>query len=264
MPGNKWSEKLATGKTPKAFLSYSHDTLEHKKWVLDLAIRLRNNGIESIIDQWSLGPGDDLPHFMEQNLAAADRVLMVCTENYVKKANSGAGGVGYEKMIVTADLLKRIDSNKVIPVIRQAGTHEVPTFLGSKLYVDFSRDDQMEAAFDDLVRNIHGAPLYVAPPVSINPFVPVSDTPAEKTGDGILATMAIVVALFESSSSDLISYDSIVQYARRASIPRIMLDMYIEEAVAQRLIFWDNRIPGYMRLEKAGKIYAVQHKLIEA
>jgi len=50
---------------------------------------------------------------MELNLASADRVLMVCTDRYVKRANAGAGGVGYEKMIVTADLLKTIDSNKV-------------------------------------------------------------------------------------------------------------------------------------------------------
>ncbi|MFY4711162.1 toll/interleukin-1 receptor domain-containing protein [Burkholderia glumae] len=194
---------MTTNKIPKAFLSYSHDSLDHKKWVLDLAIRLRSNGVESIIDQWSLGPGDDLPHFMEQNLAIADRVLMICTENYVKKANTGAGGVGYEKMIVTADLLRRIDSNKVIPLIRQSGTHTVPTFLQSKLYLDFSRPDQMELAFDDLIRAIHGAPLYVAPPVSNNPFVPVADTPATKTGDGVLIAMRIVVALFEASFIEL-------------------------------------------------------------
>ena len=191
-PHTDWSENLTINKIPKAFLSYSHDSLDHKKWVLDLATRLRSNGVESIIDQWSLGPGDDLPHFMEQNLATADRVLMICTENYVQKANTGAGGVGYEKMIVTADLLRRIDSNKIIPLIRQSGTHAVPTFLQSKLYLDFSREDQMELAFDDLVRAIHGAPLYVAPPVSNNPFVPVADAPAEKTGDGVLEVMKII------------------------------------------------------------------------
>lgn len=250
---------MATSKIPKAFLSYSHDSLGHKKWVLDLATRLRSNGVESIIDQWSLGPGDDLPHFMEQNLAIADRVLMICTENYVQKANTGAGGVGYEKMIVTADLLRRIDSNKIIPLIRQSGTHAVPTFLQSKLYLDFSREDQMELAFDDLVRAIHGAPLYVAPPVSNNPFVPVADTPSEKTGDGVLEVMKIIVTLFESDSSNLISYDYIV---RRAPMSRIMLDVYIQEAMDQGLIVWSSKNHLYFTLENKGKHYAVQHKLI--
>ncbi|MGS1071407.1 toll/interleukin-1 receptor domain-containing protein [Burkholderia glumae] len=250
---------MTTNKIPKAFLSYSHDSLDHKKWVLDLAIRLRSNGVESIIDQWSLGPGDDLPHFMEQNLAIADRVLMICTENYVKKANTGAGGVGYEKMIVTADLLRRIDSNKVIPLIRQSGTHTVPTFLQSKLYLDFSRPDQMELAFDDLIRAIHGAPLYVAPPVSNNPFVPVADTPATKTGDGVLIATRIVVALFEASSSNFISYRDIL---RKASISRIMLDIYIQEAIDQKLITWLESSKEYLKLENKGKHYAIQHKLI--
>ena len=36
------------------FISYSHDSLEHKKWTLELAIRLRNNGIDAIIDQFEL------------------------------------------------------------------------------------------------------------------------------------------------------------------------------------------------------------------
>jgi hypothetical protein len=250
---------LIVKKIPKVFLSYSHDSLEHKKWVLDLATRLRSNGVESVIDQWSLGPGDDLPHFMEQNLATADRVLMICTESYVQKANTGTGGVGYEKMIVTADLLRRIDSNKIIPLIRQSGTHAVPIFLQSKLYLDFSRPDQMEFAFDELVRAIHGAPLYVAPPVSNNPFVPVADAPAEKTADGVLEVMGIIVNLFESGSSTLIPYDSIV---RQAAMSRIMLDIYMQEAIDQGLIAWGTRDLSFLRLENKGKHYAIQHMLI--
>ena len=35
---------------PKVFISYSHDTQEHKKWVLDLATRLRGGGVDAIID----------------------------------------------------------------------------------------------------------------------------------------------------------------------------------------------------------------------
>ena len=121
---------------PKAFISYSHDSQDHKKWVLDLATRLRNNGIDAILDQWDLKPGDDLPRFMEQGLIAADCVLMICTDKYVEKANAGAGGVGYEKMIVTADLLKTIDSNKVIPLIRQVGaTTFRPSFVQNYFWI---------------------------------------------------------------------------------------------------------------------------------
>ena len=106
---------------PVVFISYSHDSQELKRWVLDLATRLRECGVDAILDQWDIGPGGDLPHFMEQSLTKASRILMICTDRYVQKANAGEGGVGYEKMIVTADLMKKIDSARVIPIIRQQG-----------------------------------------------------------------------------------------------------------------------------------------------
>lgn len=241
---------------PKAFISYSHDSLEHKKWVLDFATRLRNTGVDATLDQWELNPGDDLPHFMERHLASADRVLMVCTEQYVSKANAGAGGVGYEKMIVTADLLKTIDSNKVIPLIRQTGTHTVPTFLRSKLFLDFSRDDQFEFSFDELTRTLHGAPLFVKPPVGNNPFTPTSSPPT-RSGDAVLAVMSKVVAQFEKQSADFVNYALLVQ---QADISRIMLDILISEAVAEGLLTQDP--DNDVRLTPKGKHYAIQHKLI--
>ena len=45
---------------PNAFISYSHDSPEHKSWVLDLATRLRSSGVDAVIDQWDLRPSDDL------------------------------------------------------------------------------------------------------------------------------------------------------------------------------------------------------------
>ncbi|HDI3175369.1 TPA: toll/interleukin-1 receptor domain-containing protein, partial [Vibrio cholerae] len=100
---------------PRVFISYSHDSAEHKSWVLDFATTLRNRGIDAVLDQWDLKPGDDLPHFMQTELARCDYAILVCTETYVAKANAGKGGVGYEKMIVTSSLLSNIDNNKIIP-----------------------------------------------------------------------------------------------------------------------------------------------------
>lgn len=143
---------------PKAFISYSHDSEEHKQWVFNLAKKLIGKGIDVSLDLWDLHPGGDLPEFMEKHLADADKVLMVCTENYVRKANAGEGGVGYEKMIVTADLIRKISSTKVIPLIRQpAGRSETPQFLKTKRYLNFS-DSQFEFSFDELVRTLHDAP----------------------------------------------------------------------------------------------------------
>lgn len=243
---------------PKAFISYSHDSMEHKKWVLDFATRLRLNGVDAILDQWDLQPGDDLPHFMEKGLVAADRVLMVCTDKYVEKANSGAGGVGYEKMIVTADLLKSIDSNKVIPLIRQNGSNNVPNFLRSKLFLNFSRPDQFEFSFDELIRTLHGSPLYEKPAISNNPFTPVAEVPPNRTGDGVLEIMKMIVTAFESTHIDFLDYGELV---RRARMSRIMFDLYVDEARLEGLITQDTE--KYLQLTKKGKHYAIQHKLLK-
>lgn len=242
---------------PKVFISYSHDTLEHKKWVLDLATKMRASGIDAIIDQWDLKPGDDLPTFMETNLTASDRVLMVCTEKYVQKANAGLGGVGYEKMIVTADSLAKISSNKVIPIIRQTLRADVPTFLRTKLYLDFSKFDQFEYAFDELVRTIHDAPLFEKPPITKTNF-PSAIKPATPTKDGLKELMIIVVADYESSSA---SAFEILKLQQKMSLSRILFDILFNEAVEKGYLRRHERSDMFYVLTDTGKIYAVENGL---
>lgn len=243
---------------PKVFISYSHDSLEHKKWVLDFATRLRNSGIDAVLDQWELGPGGDLPHFMETNLAAADRILIVCTEKYVKKANSGSGGVGYEKMIVTSDMMQSIDSKKVIPIIRQNGTTQVPTFLKTKKYVDFSFDDNNEYSFDELARDLLDAPIFQKPPIGNAPYKSVQDSPAEKTSDLLRDLMQTIVTDFESHAHGWVLYSTIVQ---RVRFSRVVLDTIISQAAREGLIKLDPQ--GDIYLTEKGKHFAIQHHLVK-
>jgi hypothetical protein len=90
----------------------------------------------------------------------SDRVLMICTDRYVDKANEGLGGVGYEATIVTGELVKNLGTGKFIPVIRQGGPEYVtPTSVSTRKYVDLSdRNGEWEAAFDELVRDLHNVP----------------------------------------------------------------------------------------------------------
>ena len=241
---------------PKAFISYSHDSLEHKKWTLELATRLRASGVDAQIDQWDLRPGDDLAHFMETHLTAADRVLMVCTEKYIEKANAGTGGVGYEKMIVTASSLARIDSNKVIPLIRQSGATNVPTFLKSKMYLDFSVPDQFEFAFDELVRTLHDAPLYKKPPITTSPF-PMNVAPAAMAKDAMKELMSAVIHEFDSNTSEFQNYPALV---RRVGISRVLFDILYAEAI--QLGYLDRHDNTYYRLLSKGKKYAIENGLV--
>jgi len=186
---------------PEVFISYSHDSQEHKLWVMSLATRMRNNGVDAILDQWDLGPGGDLPHFMEQSISRSSRVLMVCTERYVEKANAGTGGVGYEKMIVTSDLVDRIGSNKVIPVVRQSGLPKLPTFLSTKIYIDLSTADKFETGFDQLLRELLNAPLFQKPPLGTAPSLTASLAPTPTRLDPLDQFMIAVASVYEKSGA---------------------------------------------------------------
>ncbi len=243
---------------PKVFISYSHDNQEHKKWILNLAIRLRNFGIDAILDQWDLKPGDDLPHYMETNLAISDFVLMVCTKNYVTKANEGKGGVGYEKMIITSNLLSRIDESKILPLIRQTDSKDVPTFLKTKLYIDFSNPNDFEFSFDELVRTIHKSPLFKKPPVGNNPFKENKDTEELKVKTGLHELMTIIVMGFESSNEDYIYYNEL---RNRMDVSRVYLDTIIAKAVSNNYIRQDSDKDVW--LLDAGKKYALNTNIIK-
>lgn len=143
------ADELLTRKgarAPRVFISYSHDSDEHKEWVRTLANRLNSLRIWVIFDQYDLKLGSNLAAFMEQGLTESDRVIAICTPNYVLKANNFQGGAGYERTILTQELMESQLGNRVIPLIRnQFGKIKLPTFLSARTYIDFSADEQ----FDD-------------------------------------------------------------------------------------------------------------------
>lgn len=141
---------------PRVFISYSHDSPAHKQWVAELATRLRRSAVDAILDQWDLSLGDDVTRFMEDGVTGSDRVLVVCTDEYVRKADAGKGGVGYERLIVTAELVQNTGTNKFIPIVRNTrGKNKTPIFLGTRLHIDFSNDEEFDEKLEELVRELH-------------------------------------------------------------------------------------------------------------
>lgn len=66
----------------KVFISYSHDSEKHQRNVLSLANRLRNEGIDCIIDQYEESPSEGWVRWAINRIEGADFVLVVCTEQY--------------------------------------------------------------------------------------------------------------------------------------------------------------------------------------
>jgi hypothetical protein len=223
------SGKLVTSEesVPAVFISYSHDNPDHKRWVLDLAATLRRNGVDVVIDAWDLRPGDDIPKFMERGVRGANRVLMICTEQYVAKCNDGIGGVGYEAMIVTGELIRDLGTAKFIPVIRQfAMPPLLPASVSTRFYLDMSDTDREAGELEKLLRELHGAPLLEKPALGANPFraEPSAQPPAagemESVGSFLKGSTindpiaAYELALQVAKVGDVANWRSVVRRAR--------------------------------------------------
>ncbi|WP_192910082.1 toll/interleukin-1 receptor domain-containing protein [Mucilaginibacter ginsenosidivorax] len=241
---------------PKVFISYSHDTQDHKKWILELAYRLRNNGIDAILDQFELKPGDDLPHFMETNLASSDYIIMVCSEKYVEKANSGTGGVGYEKMIITSNLMKQIDVKKIIPIIKQTGGTDLPTFLKSKLYINFSKSDEYEYCYDELVRTIHQSPLFEKPEIGNNPFTKINEEKLEGDLELLNAILKQIMLHYEAGED----FFEVVDLTQELKISRTLTAIKIARLKELGYIKWYAKGNSVLLTTK-GKQYLLDNKI---
>lgn len=143
---------MAEIKTPKAFISYSWDDETHKKWVKDLAARLRDDGVDVTLDRWSVAPGGQLPEYMERSVRDNDFVLIVCTPQYKTRSDNRTGGVGYEGDIMTGEVFVHGNDEKFIPLLREGEWEDsAPSWLQGKYYIDFSGEPYSEDSYQELV-----------------------------------------------------------------------------------------------------------------
>ena len=154
----------------KAFISYAWDNEEHKNWVLKFATDLRRHGIDAILDQWDARLGNDLPFFMEQGLTTSRFVICVCSNKYIEKANSGIGGAGYEKRIISSELMNNSDKQFIIPIIKEnSQANKLPTFLAGLKYVDFDNGEYFDC-YQEILERIYDEDVKKKPPLGCNPF----------------------------------------------------------------------------------------------
>lgn len=155
---------------PTAFLSYSYDNDAHVEWVLTIAHALMSRGINVKLDKWDLSPGHDLAHFMESGVSGSDWVVLVCSESYVRKANAGTGGVGYEKLIITKGIISDVTTQKFVPILKGNSAGTTPLCLGPRKFVDFRSDANYPRALEELVRTLHRTPKHVRPALGASPY----------------------------------------------------------------------------------------------
>ncbi|HEU4426639.1 MAG TPA: SEFIR domain-containing protein [Pilimelia sp.] len=111
------------GPTTRVFVSYSHESEQHRSWVLALADRLRADGVDAWIDRYAPAPVEGWPRWIRRQIEESDFVLCVCTPAY-RRAFDGHPdperglGVNNEGFIILQDLYDRGNvSERYIPVL---------------------------------------------------------------------------------------------------------------------------------------------------
>lgn len=164
--------KKISSNNPIVFISYSWDDESHKEWVLSLANRLCSDGIDVILDRYYLKPGKNLPHFVENSISRAERIIIVFTPNYKLKADKRVGGVGYEYSIMNSELYNNQTTNeKIIPVLRTGNKEEsIPAFMQQFIHIDIRNNENFENSYLDLLREIYNEPAIQKPELGTKPI----------------------------------------------------------------------------------------------
>lgn len=156
---------------PKIFISYSWTSDD---FVVPLAERLREHGVDVVLDKWDLKEGQDKYVFMEQCVNDPDitKVLIICDKAYADKANGRKGGVGDETAIISGEIYGNVSQEKFIPIVIECddtGKACVPTYIKSRIYIDFSDESSYEESYEKLLRTIYNKPLYRKPKLGKRP-----------------------------------------------------------------------------------------------
>jgi tetratricopeptide (TPR) repeat protein len=153
----------------RVFISYSHDSAEHKDRVWDLCEGLRKDGVDCRIDQHEDSPPEGWPRWSRNQVQESQFVIVVCTETYKLryegKAPAGEGkGVKWEGFIITQELYEADGRNtKFIPVVFSShdSTH-IPLELQGATRYDVSTSE----AYDNLFRHLSNQPAREKSPVA--------------------------------------------------------------------------------------------------
>jgi len=168
-------------KEPKVFISYSWNSVEHQSLVEEWAERLIADGIGVILDIYDLKEGNDKYAFMERMVTdpKVTHVLIICDSKYSKKADGRKSGVGTESQIISKEVYEKVKQSKFIPIVSEFsenGDPYLPTFLKSRIWIDFSTPESVNENWERLVRLLYGKPLHQKPKKGNPPSYITNDT----------------------------------------------------------------------------------------
>lgn len=230
---------------PKVFISYAWGTKEYQEKVLSLATDLVGDGIDVILDKWSLKEGNDTYAFMEQsaNDPTVTNVLLLLDPQYEKKANDRDGGVGTETQIISSEIYNNVSQDKFLPVVferDEEGDIPKPIYLKGIFHFDLTIEEKYDAEYQRLVRTLYGIETYKKPELGKKPAwleTEESITVKKRTAYDVLKTNTserIRSAQFESFLGEICN--KILDYGKDDKIDLSTPENYIESYMRMKPI----------------------------
>jgi hypothetical protein len=147
-----------------------------KQW----AEQLIADGIDVVLDIYDLKEGNDKFVFMERMVTdpTVTHVLIISDKTYSEKADARKAGVGTESQIISKGVYDRVDQSKFIPIaceFSDDGNPYLPTFLKSRIWIDFSSPEAVNENWEQLIRLIFGKPQHEKPKLGKAPAYITSD-----------------------------------------------------------------------------------------
>ncbi|MGW5746718.1 SEFIR domain-containing protein [Amycolatopsis sp. NPDC003861] len=168
------------GDHPKVFVSYTHDSEEHREAVLAFADFLVRNGIDVVLDRWATDRRRDWQAWMTRNITESDHVLVIASEGYRRMGDGiGPNHLNLGGQAEAALLRDRLQGDratwtaKILPVLLPGhGKHEIPHFLLPNAADWYEVPANTPEAADSLLRVLTRQPRDVPPALGPRPILP--------------------------------------------------------------------------------------------
>jgi hypothetical protein len=189
---------------PRVFLSYAHESTGHRDRVRSFWWALRHHGIDVRCDIDAGQVRREWSRWIEEQLAAADFVLVVASPSYRSRAlresvDPFGRGVEFEASLLR-DLMygdRRKWSGRVLPVVFEGGRRsDVPDFLSPESGTIYFVSDFSRGGLEGLLRVITGQYAERTPPLGIVPVLEVAPPPRPpRAAAGRPALLAALIEL---------------------------------------------------------------------
>lgn len=163
---------MSNGVAPIVFISYSHDSPEHKDQVRAFSTFLRTRfGLDVRLDQWDDNRRRDWSLWATRLFNVADYIVVVASPEYRKRADGEAAahegrGAQFEAAMIRDALTKDLGAatERILPVVLPGGSvDDIPTFLNPHSTTHFAIPDFTSEGIEGLLAAITGIGKYSLP-----------------------------------------------------------------------------------------------------